>query len=218
MSSTASESTTTRATELVRRLHEPGPRLDPELRREVLGQGSGAASALVEILEADIKEPADSLASAHATELLGELGAECAIEPMLRLLAASDPLDVVHDALMRVLGRLGAGACNLAIYKDPRALPHLSAAFDACELEDKPSILGNQRMVELKAAIEDLGGTLTEAQEAKYEGAISARDEWRRAMGAAVEGERDVLVQPVVASFAMNGGGDRQAVRWPHGG
>jgi hypothetical protein len=256
MSLTTNESATVDV--FVQRLHTQERQLDPELHREIVALGPTVVPALVEVLEADIREPQRSWASTHAVELLGELNATDAIEAMLRLLAATEPLAAVHDTLIRTLGTLGAavaepalrlhaeshdlelraslcailartgvrddrifealvgllrvnpdmGASDLAIYHDARALPHLSDAFDSCELDNEPSLLSNQAFIELKSAIEDLGGTLSDAQVARYAQAIAARNKWRRAMGAAVEGDDEDLVEPVLARSSTPGRND----------
>src|SRR5215475_4052599 len=51
---------------------------------------------------------------------------------------------------------------------DDRALPYLSRAFDAYTLRDSDSPFANQDLIELQAAIEELGGTLTSRQLAKF--------------------------------------------------
>ena len=70
-------------------------------------------------------------------------------------------LPVLLDALKDDMA-LGAGL--LAEYGDPAALPHLGAALDGCELDPRGGLFANQDVVELEAAIEELGGTLTDAQ------------------------------------------------------
>ena len=56
------------------------------------------------------------------------------------------------------------GACSLAYYGDPAALPHLSTALDACKMDRQGGPFANQNIIELAAAIEDLGGKLTRYQ------------------------------------------------------
>jgi hypothetical protein len=76
------------------------------------------------------------------------------------------------------------GAMYLAEYGDPRAVPALSQRFDALPISDEDSPLANHVFVELRAAIEDLGGHLTAAQAAKAERA----DAPRRRFAAQIEG------------------------------
>jgi hypothetical protein len=61
------------------------------------------------------------------------------------------------------------GAMYLAEYGDPRAIPALSQRFDALPISDEDSPLANHVFVELRVAIEDLGGQLTAEQAAKAE-------------------------------------------------
>jgi HEAT repeat protein len=168
--------------------------------------------------------------------LLGELGAEDAIGPMLRLLARTDWSDALHDDTIFALRKLGArviepalqalseqsnttfrqavasvlselgvrdarilavlvdvlhddvtlGAANLAQYGDPGALPHLSRALDEYEIEDTVSPLANHAVVELEAAIDDLGGTLSAEQQLKCRLARAPAERFRRKMNAAM--------------------------------
>jgi hypothetical protein len=57
---------------------------------------------------------------------------------------------------------LGAG--DLAKYGDQAALPHLSSALDACKPDRQGGLFANQDIIELAAAIKELGGELTEYQ------------------------------------------------------
>ena len=72
-----------------------------------------------------------------------------------------------------------AAAMCLASYGDARAIEHLSRAFDAYRLERRNHLLANQALIEIRAAIEDLGGALTPEQEAKYAVAIDVRTRMR---------------------------------------
>jgi hypothetical protein len=70
------------------------------------------------------------------------------------------------------------GAMYLAEYGDSRAIPALSQMFDALPVsnqDDSDSTMGNHVFVELRGAIEELGGQLTAAQEAKAERADASR-------------------------------------------
>lgn len=124
--------------------------------------------------------PEDPL-SAVLVDALAAMG-PAALEPVLRAHAAStepayrDALctvltrlgtrdDRILDALLALLAReRGLGAAFLAEYGDSRALPHLSRALDGCEIDDHGGWLANMEAVELRAAIEDLGGALTPTQ------------------------------------------------------
>jgi hypothetical protein len=61
------------------------------------------------------------------------------------------------------------GANFLAAYGDPRAVPALVQRFDALPVGYEDSPLANRVFIELRCAIEDLGGTLTAEQEEKFE-------------------------------------------------
>jgi hypothetical protein len=87
------------------------------------------------------------------------------------------------------------GAGNLAQYGDPRAIPHLSRALDDYEMSDSDHPFANQAVIELHAAIEGLGGELSETQQEKLRQAVKPGDEWRakmdEALGAHSERERE---------------------------
>ena len=157
--------------------------------------------------------PGEGWAPIHAVDLLGELRAVAAIEPMLRLLAGTDFMEIVHDrilvrmadigapvvepalhayansadedfrlSLAAVLARTGVRderilallverldadateANHLVEYGDRRALTHLHRALDRCEVSTSPSAIANQELIELREAIEELGGVLTAGQ------------------------------------------------------
>lgn len=212
-----------------------------ELRSEIIELGAVAIPALIEILEnrelSLAKSPGDGWAPAHAATLLGDLRAATAVEPMLRVLADTDALDVLHDAIVQSLPAIGAplveptlrahaasterdlraslaailararvrdhrilavllehlqvepegAAGDLAEYGDETALPDLRRAFDEYELVDSENPLANHTLVELRAAIEELGGTLNPGQRKKLERGLEAGDRWRRAIRAALE-------------------------------
>lgn len=217
-----------------------GKNLAPEVRQAILDEGLAIAPLLVEILVheelAAESAPGEGYAPIHAAELLGELRADIAIEPMLTELAATDWNDHLHHTLHRALRRFGAAlvepalraydasestetrasfvavlaACGarderiferligmlptapdhaaglLAEYGDRRAVVHLARAFDAHRLERDATVLSNQTLIELRAAIEDLGGALTLEQEATYAVAMEPRDRWRAQLDAAL--------------------------------
>lgn len=60
------------------------------------------------------------------------------------------------------------GASNLAEYGDPRALEHLYRAFDEYEIAREEDFLDYHASIEMVAAIEELGGSLTSAQQRKH--------------------------------------------------
>jgi hypothetical protein len=218
---------------IVRRLLQTERNLPDGAREEVLALGAAAVPALLQVLDDD---ETGGWAQIHAVRLLGEMKIAAAIGGMLRALAETDGLDVLHDAVLlslpeigepvvepalrayaetddlelrgslgAILARLGVvderifavllemleisprHAGDLAHYGDDRALPHLSRAFDAYTLRDSDSPLANQDLVELHAAIEELGGAMTSQQSAKYREACEPSERWRRQFDAAIE-------------------------------
>ena len=121
------------------------------------------------------------------------------VEPALRLHAECDD-DEVRSSVEAVLAKAGVRddrifgillarlaqepgyAGCLASYGDPRALEPLSRAFDAYEVDDDDRPLANHELVELRAAIEDPGGTLTIEQDLKFAVAMEPARRWRRRM------------------------------------
>jgi hypothetical protein len=227
---------------IVRRLIQSESHLPARDRDEVLALGTGAVPALLRILDDEVLE---GWAPVHAVRLLGEMRISTAIGPMLRALAETDPLDMLRDAILASLPKIGepviepalrayaeaddrafrvnvgsilarigvlddrifavllemleispSRAGDLAQYGDDRALPYLSRAFDACALGDSDSPFANQDLVELHAAIEDLGGTLTSRQLAKYRKACEPAERWRRQLDAVLE-PRTPVERPV---------------------
>jgi hypothetical protein len=73
---------------------------------------------------------------------------------------------------------LGAG--DLAEYGDPAALPYLSTALDACELDRQGGMFANQGIVELAESIKELGGRLTEHQARLVRAATGAHEKLGR--------------------------------------
>jgi hypothetical protein len=142
------------------------------------------------------------------TDALLTLGL-CAIDGCLEAYATTD--DDTRDSLAFVLGRCGMhderiyavlldtlerspelGANGLVDYGDPRALAALSQRFDALPIRDEGSPVDNHVFVELRCAIEDLGGHLTGEQAAKAERA----DAPRRRFVAQLEGMREHAAAP----------------------
>lgn len=240
-SQTTDDGRTSEPRAIVRRLIDAGEGLPDSVRRDIVDLGDVAVSPLLEILEdaslAMENAQGGGEAPAHAARLLGELRAARAVEPMLVVLARTDPLDLLHDQLIESLPAIGAsvvepalcayaanedhdfrvsiasvlartgvrddriftvllevlkaepshGAGDLAEYGDERAVPHLSRAFDDHGIVESDSPLANQDLVELRAAIEELGGSLTPAQDGKYARALEPAERWRRQMRAALE-------------------------------
>jgi NADPH-dependent ferric siderophore reductase len=79
------------------------------------------------------------------------------------------------------------GAMYLAEYGDPRAVPALSGMFDALPIDDRDGAMtANHVFVELRDAIEELGGQLTAAQVAKAERADASRRRFAEQMDEAL--------------------------------
>jgi SEC-C motif len=70
------------------------------------------------------------------------------------------------------------GANALAEYGETRALDVLAHTFDTLPLRDEATPLASHVFIELRAAIEDLGGPLTATQHQKFEAADAARRRW----------------------------------------
>ena len=215
---------------LLEQLTRAGERLPDDVRERILDLGRAvAAPALIRLLEADTvaeeDAPGAGYAPIHAVALLDELRAYEAIEPMLRVLARCDALDILYSKLVFALQSLGPpvlepalaahaaaetgdrrmaledvlaglgvrddrvlpillgslgrnvehGAMLLAEYGDEAALPALGTALDACEPDRRGGFLANSNLIELEAAIQELGGTVTVDQERKLEEIRAAR-------------------------------------------
>jgi len=228
---------------VVRQIIDTGERLPKETRRDILHLGDAAVTALLEILEDDalaqIDSPGKGWAPIHAAELLGDLRAATAVEPMLRVLALTDPLDILHDRLLPSLAKIGAPvvepalraaasadqetlhsvasvlarvglrddrildlllaqlrrapgfAGNLAEYGDPRALPSLLEALDAFELDESGNPFANHDLVEIRCAVEELGGTLTAEQQLKCQRGQAAAESFRQRFRESLEARAD---------------------------
>ena len=172
-----------------------------------------AAEHLIELRAEEAIEPMldllaelDSMETLHSILLEGLRSfSELALEPALRSyqrtddreyqstlalilseLAVSDPR--VFDVLVEQLERdpdLIAGA--LAEYGDPAALPHLARALDQARIGDSGNPFGNQHIIELGAAVEEFGGSLTASQRAKHELVIAERRRFRSQIDEALD-------------------------------
>jgi hypothetical protein len=82
----------------------------------------------------------------------------------------------LYAALLDTLQRTPElGANYLVDYGDPRALAVLAQTFDALPIREGDNPLANRVFIELRCAIEDLGGHLTAAQQQKFAQADAAR-------------------------------------------
>jgi len=95
----------------VRKLIGPHQHLPETLQRDMVSMGMVAIPALLEILQdgtlALTEATGGGFAPIHAARLLGELRADEAIEPMLRVLADSDSLDILYGQLMHSMIQIG---------------------------------------------------------------------------------------------------------------
>jgi HEAT repeat protein len=227
--------------EIVSQILGCGEHLPDSTAEAIARLGGEVVPALTGLLENDelAQEGArgEGFGPVHAAKLLGQIGAPEAIEPLLRVLARCDPMELLYNGVIRALRGFGAaalekvleayaaspsgdhrealadvlsglevrdprifgillrtldermdlGAGLLVEYGDPAAVPPLGAALDRVELEDDHGLLANQDVIELAAAIEDLGGALTEKQERKVL-TVRARRQAVRSMLEAIAG------------------------------
>jgi hypothetical protein len=82
-----------------------------------------------------------------------------------------------------------AAGC-LADYGDPRAIDLLSRAFDAAPVRTARQFLANHALVELREAIERLGGELTPEQREKYRQGMKPAERFRQRMFSAASTSR----------------------------
>jgi hypothetical protein len=127
--------------------------------------GPPAASAILTALDQAGEETRDGLLSA----LADTRHPDPRILPLLLEQLARNPI-------------LAAG--NLVDYGDPSVLPNLSGALDAMEPPVAPelSLLAGQEIIDVAAAIEDLGGELTAGQAGKLDRVRSQRQDVARLM------------------------------------
>jgi uncharacterized protein YecA (UPF0149 family) len=158
-------------------------------------------------------DPLDILRD-QVRQSLPKIGATV-IEPALR--AAKGAHSELQDSLAAVLARIGSRderifeilldqlrrdptyAGNLAIYGDPRAVPYLLEALDKHEIIENGNPLANHDLIELRAAIEELGGTLTAEQQRKCQRGRRQAEAALRAMRVSFEAKRHdrVIAEPV---------------------
>ncbi len=131
-----------------------------------------AALFALEAIGAPVLEPALALVPDAAAEQRSYLA------DVLSRLSVRDPriLTLLQGELRRDPMH---GAMYLGHYGDPAALPDLLAAFDALPLDSSGGLFANQALVELHATIEDCGGVLTPAQQAKHLAATAPQRKFR---------------------------------------
>lgn len=88
-----------------------GQDLHPEAADAIRSVGPNVVPVLVEILSEELllsaDGPGEGWAPIHAVDLLTDLRAVEAIEPMLRLLEDTDFMDIVHDRLLQRMSHFG---------------------------------------------------------------------------------------------------------------
>lgn len=96
-----------------------GQKLPPALRASVLALGSAAVPPLLALVEDDALSmedaPGDGWPPCHAIALLGELRAEVAIAPMLRVLRESHWETIIHNSAAVNLPKLGPAVLEPAL-------------------------------------------------------------------------------------------------------
>jgi hypothetical protein len=104
---------------IVRKLLRVGANLPAELKREILGLGPSAVPWLIDLVNdrdlLDGRSKGDASAPVHAVELLAELKATEAAEPLIRLMGDTGPLSWAHDRCILALPKLGAAIVEPAL-------------------------------------------------------------------------------------------------------
>ena len=115
-------------------LRQTGEQLPTELLHRILALGKTAVEPLIEILvDEDLgceDAPGEGWPPIHAVDLLVEMEAVEAIEPMLRVLAATTWDEVIHDRIVLRLPKLGPAVLEPALARiEPRMAPDLHDAI-----------------------------------------------------------------------------------------
>jgi hypothetical protein len=105
--------------DLVAQLVGAGERLAGSVDEQIRRRGRALIPALIEVIEDEAlaREEASGggYAPIHAARILGELTANEAIEPMLRVLSRCDPMDILYSAIIHALESLGAPVVEPAL-------------------------------------------------------------------------------------------------------
>src|SRR5215831_8265750 len=158
---------------------------------ELLG-ALGDPRAVPVLLRCLAEDDESDLLDQQVVTALRALGAH-ALDACVAAYAAT-PRDAFRDRVAGVLSQWGShderiyavlldtlqrtpelGANYLVDYGDVRALDVLVQTFDALPIREGDSPLANHVFIELRRAVEDLGGHLTEAQRHKFEQADAPR-------------------------------------------
>src|SRR4051794_36398395 len=119
---------------LVRLLIDAGEQIPPRLRERILSFGPAVVPPLIALFEDEDlaleTAPGEGWAPIHAADLLGELRATEAIEPMVRYLAEDDWESILYSTVVQALPKLGVPALEpvLAAYH-AAAPPMLRMSF-----------------------------------------------------------------------------------------
>jgi hypothetical protein len=104
---------------LVRLLIDAGEEAPARLRERILSFGPAVVAPLIALLEDDDlgmeTSPGEGWAPIHAADLLGELHATEAIEPMVRRLAEDDWESILHSKVVEAVPKLGPPALEPVI-------------------------------------------------------------------------------------------------------
>src|SRR5437667_8776251 len=104
---------------LVRLLIEAGEKPPPRLRERILAFGPAVIPPLIAVMEDEAlfleEGPGEGWAPIRAAELLGELRANEAIEPMLRRVATVDWDTYLHETLTEALPSFGPAVLEPAL-------------------------------------------------------------------------------------------------------
>jgi hypothetical protein len=104
---------------VLRNLILAGKELPRALASDIVALGDRVVGPLIELLVnpdlTDEFSPGQGWASIHAARLLGEMRATASIEPMIELLAATDWDNIVHDAILLALPKMGEAVLEPAL-------------------------------------------------------------------------------------------------------
>ena len=82
--------------------------LDDQVADRIVGLGDRAVVPLIRRIEASLETDDESWAPVHAARLLGRIGDPRAIEPLIAAVDATEAVDMLHDAAVLALPKLGA--------------------------------------------------------------------------------------------------------------
>ena len=119
---------------LEQHLIQAGEQLPAELRDRIIAQGKAIVPALLDVLNHEPLQmedaPGEGCAPIHAVDLLREMKATDAIQPMIRWMQKIDFLSILHDRLLQALISFGEEALQ----------PVLAAYDETTEYEERRSL------------------------------------------------------------------------------